>query len=171
MTVTGPGITTPITFTYPRTYSQYVYWDFGMVPAPGTYTVSAIASGGTTTVSHIFTIPAATSKLPVATGLTVTPVSGGGATVGWSAVSGAKSYYVNVWTTAGGIYTEVAGAWVTSISAIIPNKTLTQGVEYDIYVTACESDMTDISSVPPADPGDQVDMSDTTFTYETIVAL
>lgn len=88
----------------------------------------------------------------------------------WSAVSGATSYYVNVWTLAGDIYTEVAGAWVTSISAVIPNKTLTPGVEYDIYVTACALDMTDLSSVPPADPGAQVDMSDTTFTYETIVA-
>ncbi len=172
MTVTGPGISTPIVFIYPGTYSHYIWWDFGAVPGAGTsYTVTAVSSGGTS-ISQPFTIPNVTSKLPVATGLTATATNGGGATVIWSAVTGANSYYVNVWTDVGGVYTEIAGSWVASISAVIPNGTLTKGVSYDVYVTACQLDMTDMKSVPlPVTPGTQVDMSDTYYTYYTFTAL
>ncbi len=138
-------------------------------------------SSGSTTISQTFTIPGPTSQLPIAIGLSVTPVNGGGATVNWSLVPGANSYYVNVWTCAGsaapnlacstgGTYQEIAGNWVNATSAIIPTGTLTPGVAYDVYVTACQQDMTDTTTVPPADPGTQVDMSDTTFTYATFTA-
>ncbi len=173
VSVTGPGITTPIVFTYPRTDSQYVYWDFGIVPVPaasGTYTVTATPAAGGTLISQTFTITNPTSQLPVATGLTATPTNGGGATISWTAVAGANSYYVNVWTDVNGVYTEVAGRWVTSTSTTITNGTLTKGVAYDVYVTACQLNMTDTTSVPPTAPGAQVDMSDTTFTYATITA-
>ncbi len=175
VSVTGPGISNsaPITFTYPRTDSQYVYWDFGTVPvsaASGTYTVTAAPAAGGTPISLTFTITNPTSQLPVATGLTATPVNGGGANVSWTAVTGANSYYVNVWTDVNGVYTEVAGRWVTSTSTTITNGTLTKGVAYDVYVTACQLNMTDTTSVPPTAPGAQVDMSDTTFTYATITA-
>jgi hypothetical protein len=172
VTVTGPGIADPITFTYPKTDSHYIYWDFGVEPASGEYTVSAISSASTTTLSTTFTIANTTSKLPLATGVTGTATSGGGASVTWNSVSGAGSYYVNIWADAGGAYTEIAGGWVNATSAIVPSGTLTSGVTYDVYVTACQLDMTDVSSVPlPVSPGIQVDMSDTTFTYDTIVGI
>lgn len=172
VTVTGPGIATPITFTYPKTDSHYIYWDFGTVPDSGTYTVSAIATGSTTTLSTTFTVPNTTSKLPVATGLAATATSGGGASVSWNSVSGAGSYYVNIWAEIDGYYTEVAGGWVNATSAIIPSGTLTEGVTYDVYVSACQLDMMDMNSVPlPVAPDSQVDMSDTTFGYDTIVGL
>ena len=180
VSLTGPGITTPLKFTYPGTYAQYVYWDFGTMPASGTYTLSAVSTGGTATVQQTFTIPNATSQLPVATGLSATPAIGGGASISWNAVPGAASYYVNLWTcvgagsantvsgcTNGGTYSEVAGSWVSTTSAVIPNNTLTPGLVYDVYVTACQQDMTDATTVPPVEPGSQVDMSDTTFTYAT----
>ncbi len=182
ITVNGPDIpgSAPITFTYPATYAQYVYWDYGTVPASGTYTVTGVSTGGTT-ISQTFTIPDPTSQIPVATGLSVTPVSGGGANASWSPVTGANSYYVNVWTCTGsaapnfacpngGTYQEIAGNWVNATSAIIPTGTLTPGVAYDVYVTACQQDMTDTTTVPPADPGTQMNMSDTVYSYATFTA-
>ncbi len=184
ITITGSGITTPISFTYPATNAHYTYWDFGAVPGSGTYIVSAVVSGGTASVTETFTIPSPTAKLPVATGLTAIPASGGAATLSWSAVPGANSYYVNVWTCVGagsvnsdtgctnnGTYAEIAANWVNTASTTIQTGTLTNGTIYDVYVTACEQDMTDMTTVPPADPGLQVDMSDTTFAYGTFTAL
>lgn len=172
LSVTGPGITTAITFTYPRTDSHYVYWDFGTIPSAGTYTVTATPVSGGTPIKQTFTIPSLTAKLPVATGVTATPTSGGGATVTWNAVVGANSYYVNLWTQVGGVYTELAGNWVTSATATIPKGTLVKGAEYDVYVTACQLNMTDVKSVPlPVTPGAQVDLSDTTFNYYTFTAI
>ncbi len=177
ITVTGPGITKPIAFTYPRTNYHYVYWDFGTVPVGGeTYTVSAIVSGGTTSLTQSFTIPSPASKLPVAANLSTNPTSGGGASISWDPVPGANSYYVNIWTDIWNaalnrwVYTEIAGNWMKTTSAVIPGGTLTKGISYDVYVTACELDMTDTTAVPPPDPGSQTDMSDTTFTYATITA-
>jgi hypothetical protein len=171
ITVNGPNISNsaPITFTYPRTDSQYAYWDFGTVPAPGTYTVTATPAAGGAPLSQTFTIPAPTEQLPVST-VTASATTGGGATASWTAVTGANSYYVNVWTDVNGVYTEIAGNWVASTAATIPNGTLTNGVSYDVYVTACQLDMTDTTTVPPSAPGAQVNMSDTTFTYTTIIA-
>ncbi len=175
ITVTGPAISTPITFTYPATDSQYIYWDFGTVPTAGTYTVSAIVSGGTTSLSQTFTVPSPTAKLPLAA-VTANATNGGGASVSWDLVTGAKSYYVNIWTDVWDatlsqwVYTEIAGSWVNATSATIANNTMTKGIVYDVYVTACQQDMTDAATTPPAAPGAQVDMSDTTFTYVTITA-
>jgi hypothetical protein len=171
ITVTGPNISnsTPITFTYPRTDSQYSYWDFGTVPAPGTYTVTAAPAAGGAPISQTFTIPVPTQKLPLST-VTAAATTGGGANVNWTAVTGANSYYVNVWTEVNGVYTEIAGNWVNSTAATVPNGTLTKNVSYDVYVTACQLDMTDTTTVPPTAPGAQVNMSDTTFTYDTIIA-
>ncbi len=177
ITVTGPNIsnTEPITFTYPRTDSQYAYWDYGTVPASGTYTVTATPAAGGALIMQTFKILAPTEQLPVST-VTASATTGGGANVNWTAVTGANSYYVNVWTDIWDanlnkwVYTEIAGDWVTYTSATIPKKTLTAGVSYDVYVTACQLDMTDTTTVPPSAPGAQVDMSDTTFTYATITA-
>ena len=183
ISVTGPGITTPITFTYSATDSQYVYWDFGTIPAGTAYTLTATPAGGGTPISQPFTIPSSTSQLPLATGLSVTTVNGGGKNISWNAASGAASYYVNLWTcvgagsvntasgcTNGGTYTEVAGVWVATTSALIPKNELISGLVYDVYVTACEQDMTDTTTVPSAAPGTQVNMSDTTFAYAFFTA-
>ena len=170
VTVTGPGIanTAPITFTYPRGDSQYVFWDFEIIPSSsGSYTVTAVPAAGGDKITTTFTIPAPTQELPLAT-VTATATSGGGANVSWTAVSGANSYYVNVWAVVDGFYTEIAGNWVTGTSATVAAGTLTPGVEYDVYITACQLNMTDTTTTPPASPGIQVNMSDTIFTYATI---
>lgn len=172
LSVAGPGIPAadPITFTYPASHAQYLYWDFGTTPADGIYTVTAVPKAGGSPISRTFSIPAPAARLDIVTGLTATPVTGGGVDVSWAPVTGAGSYYVNVWTDAGGVYTEVAGSWVASTSVSLPVKTLAKGVSYDVYVTASQLVMTDTSTVPPAAPAAQADMSDTTFTYVTITA-
>ena len=175
VTVTGPGLplandVNALKFKYPATYSHYLYWDYGKVYVSGTYTVTAVSSSGTATISQIFSVPTPTAKLPLVTSLTVTANTGGGAAASWSPVAGAASYNVNIWTMVGSVYTEIAERWVSATSAIIPNGTLTIGVEYDLYVTASTLDMTDVATVPPPDPGGQVNMSDTVFTYTTFIA-
>ena len=165
ISVTGPGMTTPLAFTYPKTDSHYVYWDFGTVPAGGTYTVTATTSGSTEILSAQFTIPAPTAQLPVVTGIGVTPGSSS-YTVSWNAVpgAGAGSYYVNLWADVGGTYTEVGNIWVDggTLTAQIPKTSLTIGTLYDVYVTSCMLDMTTGKTLPPPSPS-QVNMSDNTF--------
>jgi hypothetical protein len=176
VTVTGPGIS-GFSFTYPATYSHYLDWDFGAVPATGLYTVSA--TNGVITLIDSFTIPNPTTQFPVANGLSVTSGTSG-YSVNWNAVQGASSYYVNLWTcvgagsqntpagcTNGGQYTEVAGGWVNTNSAVIQNSSLTYGLVYDVYLTTSAMDMTTTNVTPPPIPGTQTDMSDTTFTYVT----
>lgn len=185
--VTGPGLpllTDPavFTFTYPGTYSHYLYWDFGFVPKSGTYTVTA--TNGATTLTDSFSIPNVSAKLPMATGITLTQTSGnGGGSVTWNSVPGAGSYYVNIWTCVGsgsvnepegctnnGIYSEIAAGWVNTNSAGISNGTFDKGIIYDVYITASSLDMTTMKTSPPPTPGTQVDMSDTYFTYYTFEA-
>lgn len=157
--VTGPGITTPLTFTYPKTDTHYLYWDFATPPASGSYTVTATAPGYTLTAG--FTIPNQAAQLPVAANITVTPTASS-YTITWNAVPGASSYNVNVWATVGGVYTEIAGEWVNDSAASVPKGSLTGGVLYDVYVTAATLDMTTTKSLPTPNPL-QVDMSDNTY--------
>lgn len=156
--VTGPEITTPLTFTYPGTNSHYLYWDFATPPASGNYTVTATAPGYSLTAG--FVIPNQTAQVPVATNITVIPTASN-YTISWDIVPGASSYYVNLWATVNGVYTEIAGEWVND-SAVVPKGSLTKGVLYDIYVTAATLDMTTMKSLPPPHPA-QVDMSDNTY--------
>ena len=180
VTVTGPGINGSLLFTYPATYSHYLYWDFGSVPGVGLYTVAA--TNGSAILTDSFTIPNTISQLPVATGIAAGTASGG-YSVTWDEVQGASSYYLNLWTcvgagskntpdgcTAGGQYAEIAGGWVNTASAFVQNSTLANGFVYDVYVTASALDMTTTSNTPPPTPGTQVDMSDTTYTYYTFTA-
>ncbi|MGB9081500.1 MAG: hypothetical protein WCD00_09375, partial [Desulfuromonadaceae bacterium] len=159
VTVTGPGITAPLTFTYPKTDTHYLYWDFATPPASGGYTVTAVSPGYSLTAG--FDIPNQTVQLPVATNITVTPTASS-YTISWNAVPGAAAYYVNLWATVGGVYTEIAGEWVNSSAVSVPRVSLTKGVLYDVYVTAATLDMTTIKSLPPPNPA-QVDMSDNTY--------
>lgn len=184
--VTGPGLpllTDPdvFTFTYPGTYSHYLYWDFGFAPESGIYTVTA--TNGTTTLTDSFSIPNITAKLPGATGISLTQTSAKGGNVSWNLVPGASSYYVNIWTCVGlnsvnepqgctnnGVYSEIAAGWVNTNSAVVVSHTFTSGTIYDVYVTASSLDMTTRKTSPPPTPGTQVDMSDTYFTYYTFTA-
>ena len=161
ITVTGPGISTPLTFTYPGTNSHYVYWDFATLPAAGNYTVTATSPGYT--LSAGFSIPNPAAQLPVATNITVTPTANSYA-ISWNAAPGAASYNVNLWATIGGVYTEIEGTWVGGnvFTALVPKSSLTKGTLYDVYVTASSLDMTTMKSLPPPIPL-QVDMSDNTF--------
>ncbi len=176
--VTGPGISNsaPIVFTYPKTDAHYVYWDFSTLPLAGTYTVTATSLGSSEKPSAQFTITNATAQLPVATGISVTSDSTN-YTVSWNTVSGASSYYVNLWTDVWNAslgqyeYTEVAGAWVngSTLTALIPKNSLTKGTLYDVYVTACILDMTTAKTLPPPTPT-QVNMSDNTYATVSFTA-
>lgn len=157
--VTGPGITAPLTFIYPRTNSHYLYWDFATPPAAGSYSVTATSPGYALTAG--FAIPDQSARIPVAANITVTPATGN-YSVSWSAVPGALSYYVNLWTTVGGVYTEIAGEWVNSPAASILSGSLTKGQQYDVYVTSSTLDMTTSKTLPPPSPA-QVNMSDNTY--------
>ncbi|WP_243374937.1 hypothetical protein [Geotalea sp. SG265] len=161
ITVTGPGIATPLSFTYPRTNSHYLYWDFGTTPLSGTYTVTAAASGYSLTSN--FTIPDLSAQLPVVTNIAVIPTSSNYG-VSWGGVPGAASYYVSIWTMINGVYTEVQGLWVggSAFAASLARSSLTKGTTYDVYVTAASVDMTTSGSVPPPSPV-QVNMSDNTY--------
>lgn len=168
VTVTGPGLAAPLTFTYPASNSHYIYWDFGPIPEAGLYEVTATGSGDPLIES--FTIQNLTAQLPIVTGLAKTQDPGEDVNVSWNPAPGASSYYVNVWECVGGtltaekcidgIYTEIAGGWVNTSEALILASALTPGTPYDVYVTACELDMTTMDTTPPPDPGTQVDMSD-----------
>jgi hypothetical protein len=171
--VTGPGLpllTDPdvFTFTYPGTYSHYLYWDFGFAPKSGTYTVTA--TDGVTTLTDSFTIPNVTAKLPGATGISLTQTAAKGGNVSWNPIPGASSYYVNIWAMDNGVYTEIAAGWVNTNAAIVAKNTFISGTIYDVYVTASSLDMTTAKITPPPTPGTQVDMSDTYFTYYTFTA-
>jgi hypothetical protein len=172
ISVTGPGIdsSAPIVFTYPKTDSHFVHWDFGTLPAAGTYTATATASGSTEILSTQFTIADPTAKLPVVTGIAVASAPNG-YTVNWNAVPGAGSYYLNLWAVVGGTYTEVASTWISgsTLTADIPKTSLTKGTLYDVYVTACSADMTTMNAVPPPAPS-QVNMSDNTFASGSFTA-
>jgi len=168
VTVTGPGIDKSITFSYPATDSHYVYWDYGTVPAAGTYTVTATASGSSETLSAQFSIPVPTEQLPVESGISVTPESDR-YTVSWNAVPGATSYYLSVWANVGDpiVYTEIAGAWVdgNTLTADILKSSLTGGTTYGVYVTACTLDMT-TQTLPSPIPS-QVNMSENSYAAAT----
>lgn len=168
ISVTGPGISTPLVFAYPRTDAHYVYWDFATPPASGNYTVTATTTGNV--LSAGFTMPSPAAQLPVATNITVAPASGN-YMITWDAVPGAASYYVNLWTSTGGTYTEIDGAWVngSTYAVTIPKGSLSNGVVYDVYVTACSLDMTTMKSLPPPSPT-QVNMADNTFGAITFTA-
>lgn len=161
ITVTGPGIATPIVFTYPKTGSHYLYWDFGTTPLSGTYTITAASPGYSLTSA--FAIPNPAAQLPVAANIAVTTASSSYG-ISWSGVSGAASYYVNIWTPINGVYTEVQGVWVngSTYTVSLPRNSLTKGQLYDIYVTASSLDMTTVGTVPPPNPT-QVNMSDNTY--------
>lgn len=172
VSVTGPGIdaSAPLVFTYPRTDTHHAYWDFGIVPAAGIYTVTATMSGSTDVVSAQFYVPAPTAQLPVVTGVGVTPAANS-YTVKWDAVPGAGSYYLNVWADVGGVYTEVASAWLdgSTLTAEIQKTSLSHGTLYDVYLTACTLDMTTAKALPPPSPS-QVNMSDNTFAPASFTA-
>lgn len=170
ITVTGPGNNPTIEFNYPATNAHYVYWDFGVLPEAGVYTVTATTPGSADVLSANFSIPDLAAKLPVVTGLTATKGTGG-YDVNWNAVAGAKSYYVNVWTDISGVYTEVANVWVDSatLNALVPSGSLSAGKLYDVYVSACSEDMTTAAMLPPPAPA-QVNMSDNTFAPESFTA-
>lgn len=179
ITVVMPGLSSPISFVYPAHYSHYSYWSYDAIPKSGTYTVTA--SSGAVSLTKNFTMPDISAKLPLVENVNVTPTTEGGATVSWSPITGAKSYYVNLWTCVGGVntltgcnggtYTEIAGYWVNTASASIPDGKLIKDVIYDVYVTASTVDMTTMKTVPPPNPGTQVNMSDNSFEPIMFTAL
>lgn len=166
ITVTGPGIATPLSFSYPKSNSHYLYWDFGTSPLSGTYTVTATAPGYN--LSSNFNIPDLTVQLPVAANIKVTPATSS-YNISWSGVQGAASYYVSIWTMISGVYTEVQGVWFngSTFSATVAKNSLSRGTVYDVYVTSSSIDMT-TGIVPPGPV--QVNMSDNTYTAVSFTA-
>ncbi len=162
ITVQDPhGMT--INYIYPANVKHYAYWYYGIEPAPGTYNVTATYGGVTKTAT--FSI-AMTPQLTLPSGISATPVNTNDRNIAWSALSGAESYYVNIWaeewnsTAKQWEYNEVFGQWVngSTTSLVVPAATFTSGTQYDVYVTAHKVDMS--SATPPGTAPTRADMSE-----------
>ncbi len=175
ITVQDPnGLTT--NYIYPANVKHYAYWYYGIEPAPGTYNVTATYGGVTKTA--VFSISATSSgmtpQLSLPSGISATPVNTNDWNIAWSALSGAGSYYVNIWseewnsTTKQWEYNEVYGQWVDSLttSLIVPAATFTPGTQYDVYVTAHKVDMSN-AALPSSTPT-RADMSENYNPYSFI---
>ena len=167
ITVQDPnGMTT--NYIYPANAKHYAYWYYGIEPAPGTYNVTA--TYGSVTKTATFSIAATSSgmtpQLSLPAGLSATPVNTNDRNIAWSALSGAGSYYVNIWaeewnsTTKQWEYNEVYGQWVSgsTTSLVVPAATFTSGTQYDVYVTAHKVDMS--NATPPTSTPARADMSE-----------
>lgn len=134
VSVTGPGLSSPITFTYPANFSRRLLWSYYDAATPGLYTATAASSSGTFTGSFSVGAPAV---LDIPTGVTAAGGAQGSATVDWTPVTGARSYLVGVWQGA----TFVTSQWVSAPPASFPQGSFTPGT-YDVYVAATDADMT-----------------------------
>lgn len=163
-------------FIYPAGATHYVYWYYGIEPVSGTYDIQAVYISGSVEKPPLsLTLSDTTPRLnlPTITGA-LSDVSGN-VTVSWNAVTGAASvgsYYVNIWAEVWNNnqwdYREVGKEWVNAgtLSTIVTVAPYIKDNQYDVYVTACEVDMT---AAPPS-TAPRVDMSENYNPY-SFVAL
>jgi hypothetical protein len=157
--VTGPGLPpdAPLSFAYAAGQTRALVWSYDVSARPGVYTLTAMSSLGSVAAS--FTVgSSATLALPqdvVATG-----DARGGASVSFTAVVGAQSHYVGVWTQANATTasTFVTGRWVSGPPATFPAGSFVAGAAYDVYVAATDVDMVNAGAQPA-----QVAVSENTF--------
>jgi hypothetical protein len=154
-------------FIYPAGVRHYAYWFYDIEPAANTpYTVEATYGGAAKTASFNLTT---TARLLLPTNIKATLDSlTKNIGITWDGVTGARSYYVNLWAfvtdpvTNQLEYSEVWSKWTntTSVTVTPGDQGLPAGLSVDIFVTAHELDMSD--PVPPATPptDNRADMSE-----------
>jgi len=160
--VTGPNGRI-LDYIYPAGQRHYAYWYYDVEPVIGTYTVTATYGSASKTVN--FTLSNLTPALVLPTNLAASKLSND-ISMTWTAVAGAKSYYLSFWAdiwnnaTNQNDYIEVWGGWVNTNSATIlkSGSTLPADLQCDVYVTAYEVDMTSVS--PPGTTPVRADMSE-----------
>ena len=162
-------------FIYPKDGKHYAYWYYSIEPVPGTYTITA--TYGTARKDVTLIIPSASARLSLPTNISAQLLGNNDISLTWSQVSGAKSYYLNLWaevwdsTTKQTKYTEVWGGWITdsgtaTTSAVIVKSTSTIPADLacDVYVTAYEVDMSSAVTLPSPLPS-RADMSENYYGY------
>lgn len=141
LSVTGPGISSsnPLQFAYPAGSPQALLWNDDLAVQRGQYSV--VATNGSLQLSTSFTVgyyqnitipwdPAGSGK------------PGGGATLSWSLLPDAKSYYASIYDHGTGDF--FAGHWTTGNSVDFTPQEAPSGHTYDGYVAACDDDMTQL---------------------------
>ena len=158
-------------FIYPAGVRHYAYWFYDIEPAANTlYTVEATygSISGTAAKTASFNLTT-TARLPLPTSISAALDSiTKNITITWGSVSGAQSYYVNLWAyvtdpvTNQLEYSEVWSKWTNTTSVTITqgDQGLPAGLSVDIFVTAHELDMSNLAppAAPPAD--NRADMSE-----------
>lgn len=163
VSVVGPGIpaSSPLLLAYPANVAQTALWSYGVALSEGTYSLTA--SSGGQSLSAEFRV-AAQAPLAEPTQVTAGAKANGGATVQWSGVPDAGSYFVGVWTHDTGAFT--AGQWVRTPSADFASQTFTSGTAYDVYVTAATADLT-----APPQPQTDFQASENTYSPATFTGI
>ena len=139
--ILGPGLPAqaPLQLTYPASARQYLFWSYETPALEGRYTLAATSSAGS--LSTTFSIGYSES-LPVVTDAVAAAQPSGGARVTWTAVAGARTYYVSAWPE--GAASLASSLWVTTPDAHFPSGTFTTGQRYDVYVAATNVDLTSL---------------------------
>jgi len=163
-------------YIYPAKDRHYAYWYYDIEPvSSGTYTVTVTyGSASETAAFSLANTPPALAPLSYTQiNASLVPNAGNASlndiSIWWQAVSGAKSYYVNLWADVWDNaakqydYQEVWGGWVNTNAARVLNGEVRSGLMCDVYVTAYEVDMT--SAAPPATAPTRADMSENYYGY------
>ncbi len=169
-------------YIYPANEGHNAYWYYNIEPVRGgTYTVTATYGGASESAAFSF---ANTNPNPNLIPLSVTDsrsdisaslVSNAAnanvkdISITWLSVINAKSYYISLWadvwnsSTKQYKYDEVWGNWVNTTNARVLNGSVASGLQCDVYVTACQIDMT--SPTPPQTAPTRADMSENYHGY------
>lgn len=136
--ILGPGLSAdaPLRLSYPASARQYLAWSYDTPALEGRYTVAATSSAGS--LSTTFSVGHA-EALPMVTDAVAAAQPSGGARVTWTAITGARTYYVSAW--ADGAASLASSLWVTTPDAFFPPGTFTPGLRYDVYVAATNVDL------------------------------
>jgi hypothetical protein len=136
--VVGPTlpISAPLAFTYGANLPRQLVWSYDVPASPGLYSFTATSTAGA--MAGLFAV-GSPPPLDIAQGVVANAGAQGSATVGWTAVAGARSYLATAWDHLTGAY--VAGAWVAAPPASFPKGTFAAGSSYDVYVDATDADM------------------------------
>ncbi|GAC1340675.1 MAG: hypothetical protein NVSMB23_11270 [Myxococcales bacterium] len=165
--VVGPGLpaSSPLAYSYPANAVRHLVWSYDVSAAPGLYSLTA--TSGATGIATSFSVGQPPS-LPIPATVSASAQAGGGATVNWSPVAGAKSYFASIWAQAtpqNPRSTFVAGRWFSGSPATFPSGSLVVGSTYDAYVAATDTEMVASSSAPS-----QVAISENTFNPASFTA-
>ncbi len=172
--VTDPnGLVT--NYIQPAGYGHFTNWYYGIEPVAGTYSV--LATYGTASHSAVFSFSSVSPNLTpllysqISSSLVPNVTDPGIQDISmvWPAVTNAKSYYVSLWADVWNSvakqyeYQAVWSDWVTAAGARVLNGDVPAGLTCDVYVTACQVDMT--TTAPPDPAPSRADMSENYYGY------